>query len=211
MPVRNLTRAKDNTLCFTNDGEIYTFKEGSAPKKVVVNINTDIRTNAEKIIPINTGITGLEISPNGKELAFVVRGEIFVTSAEGGITKRITNTPQQERTVNFTPDGRSLIYAAERNGSWNIYKTSIVRSEEPYFYASTVLKEEPVIATAAEEFQPVLSPDGKQIAYLEERNILKVYDIASKKSHVVVPQESIILMRTEISTIPGHQTIDISY
>ncbi len=187
MPVRHLTRAKDNTLCFTYDGEIYTFKEGSAPKKVVVHVNTDIRTNAEKILPINTGITGLEISPNGKELAFVVRGEIFVTSAEGGITKRITNTPQQERTVNFTPDGRSLIYAAERNGSWNIYKTSIVRSEESYFYASTILKEEPVIATAAEEFQPVLSPDGKQIAYLEERNILKVYDIASKKSHVVVP------------------------
>ncbi|MCK7468591.1 MAG: hypothetical protein MZU91_11130 [Desulfosudis oleivorans] len=44
-----------------------------------------------------------------------------------------------------------------------------MRKEEPYFYASTVLKEEPVVATAAEEFQPEFSPDGKEVAYLENR------------------------------------------
>lgn len=186
-PVRNLTRDNGNTLCFTYNGEIYTMKEGQAPQKVAVRINTDSRTNTEKILPVNTGVTGLEISPNGKELAFIVRGEVFVTSVEGGVTKRITNTPQQERTVVFTPDGRSLIYAAERDNSWNIYKTSIVRSEEKYFYASTVLKEEPLIATDADEFQPVLSHDGKEIAYLEERNVVKVYNIESKKSRTVVP------------------------
>lgn len=186
-PVRNLTRSRDNTLCFTFNGEIYTLSEGQSPQKVNIHINTDGRTNTQKILPINTGVTGLEISPNGKELAFIVRGEVFVTSVEGGITKRITNTPEQERTVSFTPDGRSLIYAAERNYSWDIMKTSIVRNEEPYFYASTVLKEEPLIATDAEEFQPVISPDGKEIAYLEERNILKVFNIASKKSRLIVP------------------------
>ena len=125
------------------------------------------------------------ISPNGKELAFLVRGEIFVTSVEGGITKRITNTPQQERSVSFTPDGRSLVYAAERANSWDIFETSIVRSQEKYFYASTVLKEEPLIATAAEEFQPVLSPDGNEIAYLEERNVLKVFNLANKKGRTI--------------------------
>ncbi|MEJ7766717.1 MAG: S41 family peptidase [Chitinophagaceae bacterium] len=186
-PVRNLTRAKDNTLCFSYNGEIYTLSEGQGPKKVDIKINTDGRTNTEKILPINAGVTGLEISPNGKELAFIVRGEVFVTSVEGGITKRITNTPQQERSVSFTPDGRSLLYAAERNNSWDIIKTTIARTEEPYFYASTVLKEESLLATGAEEFQPVISPDGKEIAYLEERNILKVFNIASRKSRVVVP------------------------
>ncbi|HET7897418.1 MAG TPA: peptidase S41, partial [Flavisolibacter sp.] len=60
--------------------------------------------------------------------------------------------------------------------------------EEPYFYVSTVIKEEPLIATDAEEFQPVVSPDGKEIAYLEERNILKVYNLASKKSRTIVPK-----------------------
>jgi len=45
-----------------------------------------------------------------------------------------------------------------------------------------------LIATDAEEFQPVVSPDGKEIAYLEERNVIKVYNIASKKSRTIVPK-----------------------
>ncbi len=186
-PVRHLSRAKDNMLCFTWNGEIYTMKDGAQPKKVSINVNADIRSNAEKIVPINGGATEMSVSPNGKEIAFIFRGEVFVTSVEGGITKRITNTPQQERMVAFGADGRSLYYSAERGDSWDIMKTSISRKEEPYFYASTVLTEEPVIATEKEEFQPMLSPDGKDIAYLEERNILKVYNIEKKTSRVIIP------------------------
>ncbi|HEY0059487.1 MAG TPA: S41 family peptidase, partial [Flavisolibacter sp.] len=187
-PVRHLTRATDGTLSFTYNGELYTLKEGGSPQKVAVRVGTDSRSNAERILPINTGITQTALSPNGKEIAFVVRGEVFVTSVEGGLTKRITNTPQQERNVEFSPDGRSLYYSTERGNSWDIYRAYIDRKEEPYFYASTVVKEEPLIAGEAEEFQPELSPDGKEIAYLEERNVLKVYNLAAKKSRTIVPK-----------------------
>lgn len=186
-PVRFLTRASDGTLSFSYNGEIYTMREGSAPQKLRVRVNTDTRGNEEKILPVNANVTQTVLSPNGKEVAFVVRGEVFVTSVEGGLTKRITNTPQQERSVQFSPDGRSIYYATERGKSWDIYKASIDRKEESYFYASTVIKEEPLIATEADEFQPVISPDGKEIAYLEERNIVKGFNLASKKSRTIVP------------------------
>ena len=48
-------------------------------------------------MPVGGGITEMRLSPNGKEIAYVFRGEIFVGSVEGGVTKRITNTPWQER------------------------------------------------------------------------------------------------------------------
>jgi tricorn protease len=185
-PVRFLTRSKDNTLCFGYDGEVYLKKGNGNPQKLNIVIGEDGRVNVEKTVPVNMGATEMSVSPNGKEIAFVVRGEIFVTSVEGGITKRITNTPYQERSVSFSPDGRSLVYAAEPDTSWNIYTVSIARKEEPYFYASTVLKQETVIATKAEEFQPTYSPDGKEIAYLENRVVLKVINLASKKTRTIL-------------------------
>ncbi|HCW06546.1 MAG TPA: peptidase S41 [Cytophagales bacterium] len=186
-PVRFLTMSSNGTLCFSYDGEIYLSKQGEQPQKVNIQIQTEGKLNPYEFIPISSGATEMAVSPNGKEVAFVVRGEIFVTSVEGGVTKRITNTPEQERTVNFSKDGRNLVYAGERNNNWNVYKTSIVRKEEPYFYASTILKEEPVVATDAEEFQPEFSPDGKEVAYLEERTTLKVINLATKATRTIMP------------------------
>ena len=91
--------------------------------------------------------------------------------------------------MSFSPDGRTLVYAAEKDNNWNVYTVAISRKEEPYFFASTLLKEEAVVATSAEEFQPTFSPDGKEIAYLEDRDTLKVYNIASKQSRVVLPAD----------------------
>ncbi|WP_066834172.1 S41 family peptidase [Rufibacter ruber] len=185
-PVRHLSGAKDGTLSFTYNGEIYTLKQGGQPQKVAIQLYSGIRSNPETVLPISGGMTEMQVSPNGKEVVFVNRGEVFVSSVEGGITKRITNTPEQERSVSFSPDGRRILYAGERNGSWNIYETSLVRAAEPYFYASTLLKEETVIATPTEEFQPAYSPDGKEVAYLEDRVNLKVVNKASKQVRTIL-------------------------
>ena len=120
-PVRHLTRASDGTLAYSYDGEIYTMKDGGAAQKVKITISADTRGGDDKILPVNTGVTQAALSPNGKEIAFVVRGEVFVTSVEGGLTKRITNTPQQERNVQFSPDGRTIYYSTERDDSCDIY------------------------------------------------------------------------------------------
>jgi len=188
-PVRFLSRSDNGVLCFGYDGEIYTKAGDAAPRKLDVRIAQDGRRTLERILPVGGGFTEMRPSPNGKEIAFVFRGEIFVVSTEGGPAKRITNTPYQERSVSFSPDGRTLVYAAERDNNWNVYTTAIVRKEEPYFYAATALKEEPVIATAAEEFQPEFSPDGKDVAFLENRVALKVVNLASKQSRMILPAE----------------------
>lgn len=188
-PVRFLSRSDNSLLCYSYDGEIYTLIPGGEPRKVNVAVFADGRSSQERIMPVNDGFTEMRLSPNGKEYAYVFRGEVFVSSVDGGFTKRITNTPYQERSVSFSPDGRSLLYAAEANNSWNIYTTSISRKEEPYFYASTVLKTEPVIATEAEEFQPEYSPDGKEVAYLENRVVLKVINLESKKTRMIMPAD----------------------
>jgi Tol biopolymer transport system component/C-terminal processing protease CtpA/Prc len=186
-PVRFLTRASNGTLAFSYDGELYTMAPGGRPQKVALRIGADGRRPIERILPVNGGMAEAKLSPNGKEFAFVFRGEIFVSSIDGKFVKRITNTPWQERTVSFSPDGRKLVYAAEANNNWNVSTLSITRDSEPYFSVSTVLKDEPIIATDAEEFQPAFSPDGKEVAYLENRQTLKVYNLESKQARTVLP------------------------
>ncbi len=184
-PIRSLTMSSNGVLCFNYDGEIYTMEAGKKPKKVGIEVVVDNRYNAEKIVPISRA-REMDVSPNGKEVLFVNRGEVFVSSIESGLTKRITNTPEMERSASFSPDGRSILYASEREGSWNLYQTKLGREEEKYFFNSTILKEEVILANDKETFQPAYSPDGKEVAYLSERTELQVINIESKKLRTIL-------------------------
>jgi tricorn protease len=187
-PVRYLTASNNDKLCFSYNGELYTMNPGDIPTKVNVQMSVDERFNEEKIIPIKGDVTDMSLSPNGKEIAYIVRGEVFVSSVKEGTTKRITQTPEQERSVDFSPDGRSVLYASERDGSWNLYQSSIGREEEKYFFNATILKEEIILKTDNETFQPSYSPDGKEVAFLEERTALKVINLKSKKVREIMPK-----------------------
>ena len=87
-PVRFLSHG-NGTLAFGYHGELYTMKEGEEPKKVDVTIRTQAIANADKFISINGGVREMAISPNEKEIAFVARGEVFVTSVDGSLTKEL--------------------------------------------------------------------------------------------------------------------------
>ena len=191
IPVRFLSASDAGLLCFGYDGEIYTQKAGAQPQKVAVAIAADAKSNNERVLPVSGGARELSVSPNGKEVAFVFRGEVFVTSVEGGVTKRITNTPEQERAVSFSPDGKALLYASERNNRWRIYETRRARDEEPYFYASTTLKETPIVANEHENTQPEYAPDGKEIAYVEDRTTLRVFSVDSKQTRTILTSKEV--------------------
>ena len=136
----------------------------------------------------------MAISPNGKEIAYIVRGEVFVSAVEGKMSKRITNTAAQERFVGFSSDGKEIIYASERNAKWGIYKTSRVNQNEPYFYASTILKEEELIVNKKENYQPKSSPDGTEIAYIEDKRNLRVLNLKSKQTRTLLTRKELYYM-----------------
>jgi C-terminal processing protease CtpA/Prc/WD40 repeat protein len=167
-------------MAFSWNGELYTLNPPGKPVKLTVTVRGDAKKNNESLVQVSGNVREISVSPNGKEVAYIVRGEVFVSSVEGGVTKRITNTPEAERWVSFTPSGDGIVYASQRSGLWKIYQTKKVRTEEPYFYAATLLKEEVLIGGEKDAYQPEISPDGKEIAFIEDRRSLKIFNLATK-------------------------------
>ena len=179
-PVRFLSAASDGTLCYGYDGEIYTVRNGGQPQKTAIRIAAD--TEGKELIRQirNSGAYNIKLSPNGKEIGFVMHGDVYVTSIEYRTTKQITNTPEQERYIDFSPDGRTIIYDSERNGVWQIYATTMKNKDEKQFAYATELVEERLTQSDQTSFQPKFSPDGKQIAFWENRGTLRVMDAKGK-------------------------------
>lgn len=180
-PVRFLSIGADGTLCFTYNGEIYTMNTGAKPRKVAIDLTRDDE-NIPATFPYTRGATEAVPSPDGKQVAFVVRGEVFVTSVEYGTTKQITHTEQAESGLSFGADNRTLVYASERDGKYGLYLARIVREQDQNFPNATLIEEEALLLSGkVDRAYPKFSPDGKEIAFIEDRIRLMVYNLESKK------------------------------
>jgi Tol biopolymer transport system component len=168
-PVRFLSVADDGTVAYSWNGDLYTLSGG----KVAITLSRDEDEREMTRLHLSNA-TAMAVSPNGKEVAVVIRGDVFVTSVDYSTTRRITNTASQERGVAFSKDGRELFYAAEREGCWSIYKASLTEKEDSYFTYAAAIREERVSPEGETSFQMEVSPDGKWLAYLRDRTELVV-------------------------------------
>lgn len=178
-PVRFLSVADNGVLCFGYDGEIYTLREGGQPNKLNITILNDLDEELNQRMTFSRGFTSSSVSPDGTQIAFVVRGEVFVTSADYSSTKRITNTPAAESSVSFGGDNRSIVYESQRDGKSDIYIAKIVRDEDPNFANATLISEEKLISGKdnVERMSPQFSPDGKEVAFVQDRNKIMIYNL----------------------------------
>ena len=185
-PVRFLSVADDGTLAYTFNGELYILFEGENARRMPIVARVDHRANLLTRETLRDGATEMAVSPDEDEVAFIAHGEVFVASLDHGTTRRVTETPEQERSVTWAKDGRTLYYASERNESWNLYSATIVRDEEEDFSGATLLKEEELLTNASETFQPLVSPDGKHLAFLLDREAIHVMDLETKEHKEIV-------------------------
>ena len=180
-PVRFLSMSDGETLCYSYDGEIYTQQPDATPKKVAIELVRDDRPQFANL-QSSDGATSAVVSPDGKQIAFTLRGEVFVTSADYATTKQVTHTPAREAGLSFATDNRTLAYASERGGNWQLYLAKIARKEDPNFPNATLIEEEVLLpSTTVERAYPQFSPDGKELAFIEDRIRLMVLNLETKK------------------------------
>ena len=71
----------------------------------------------------------LDVSPDGKTIAFDLLGDIYLLPIEGGKANRIIGDLSFESHPKFSPDGKSLVMTSDRSGSENIWTYEIDSSD----------------------------------------------------------------------------------
>lgn len=96
----------------------------------------------------------IDVSPDGRTIAFTLLGDIYTMPITGGTPRRIAEGLAWEVQPRFSPDGTRIAFTSDRGGGDNIWTMNADGSNK-----QQVTKEEFRLLN-----QPSWSPDGKYIA-----------------------------------------------
>jgi tricorn protease len=158
-------------IVFERDFRIWTMNtDGGKATELAITLRGLPASSLTERINLSTQIRELALSPDGKKVAVVARGEVFAASAkDGGEAVRVTNTTAPESYVTWSPDSKKLVYASERNGIYQLFQYDFTTETETS------------ITQTGNDFSPVFSPDGKSLAFIRNARSLWVYDVNSKQ------------------------------
>lgn len=108
----------NGNFCYGFDGEIYMLVFGGKLQKVFVKILFD-RNDKDLICQIKiSGVIEMVVFLDGKEVVFILRGDVYVILVEYKIIKQVMNIFCQEWGIDFVFDGCILVYVLECGGFW---------------------------------------------------------------------------------------------
>jgi len=155
---------------------------GAEPRRLTLDMPADSLLPAVERKTYTADAEEIAPSPDGKQVALVVAGDVFVVarwpkdaaSVAPAPTVRVTATPARERHVAWSPDGKGLVYVSDRDGQLDLYAARPAGRDDGAFVKAGAFVETRLTQSPTDEFRPKYSPDGKQLAYLADRGTLTV-------------------------------------
>lgn len=187
--VRDFTvSANGGVLAFTRWDKVFAMElPNGRPREVAIRAAGDTNRNPISLERFTSNADESAVSPDGKEVALVVRGEIFVIKTEEDkLTRRVTDSPARERWATWSPDGKALFFISDRDGQERVYRA--LSAEEPPKALSDSLRFriEQVTQAGPIERAPAISPDGRKLAVVRGRGQLVIRDLSSGGEHSLI-------------------------
>jgi len=139
--------------------------EGAKPEKLVFTASADGLVDRE-FRTVGRSVSEAALSPDGKTMAFVTDGDVFVRAVEDkSPTRRVTEGEARERDLCWSADGLTLFFASDRDGSDSLYAATVAdtraeaRERGKPKKAEMSMPAEPAAApTAAPAAEPKIEP-----------------------------------------------------
>jgi tricorn protease len=123
----------------------------------------------------------MALSPDGRKIAFTVRGEVFAApagAAETAPALRVSRTHAHETQLDWSPDSKRIAYVSDRAGPYSVF-----------VYDFTTGEETRITSTLESDAAPRFSPDGKFLAYQRGGHSVWVYEFAVRRERQIASGE----------------------
>jgi tricorn protease len=134
-------------------------KEGATAEKLAFTAADDGQLDRE-FKQVGRSVSDAALSPDGKTMAFIADGDVFVRATEDkSPTRRVTEGEARERDLCWSADGLTLYFASDRDGSDSIYGATVTETRaEARTRGKGVKAEEPAKTDAPAKAEATTKP-----------------------------------------------------
>lgn len=167
-------------ITFRKDYQVYIYDvKSKKSKKLEIFMNNNSTLEKEISHSTKGRITNFDVSEDGKKMAFVSRGRLFVSDIEGKFIKEIeTKNNEAVREVKWLKDNTSLIYSRSYQGYYNWFTINLQNSESKQL---TKVSQNDRLLTFNE--------DKTKGVFLRGRNEIHIIDLKNFKTDLIVEDE----------------------
>ncbi len=176
-----LVNANGGKVVFEKDYQLWLY-DVKTDKEEKLNISI-IRNNVlpkEKDFEVRGNISYFDVSPDGKKLAFVSRGELFVGDIEGKFIQQIKRgSAERVKEVKWMSDNKTVLLSQTLDGYTNWYSVAAD--------GSAALKQ--LTSDKRNNRSIVLNKKRTQAVYLSGRDEVRLMDLKTLQSKTIVKDE----------------------